>query len=368
MEKNSSYQRYHRQLILPGFGNEAQQKLLHSRVLVIGAGGLGCPVLMNLTGMGVGVIGVVDDGLVELSNLHRQLLYDMDDIAELKTTAARKKLQRMNPDIKISTYPIRLNNHNATEILNNYDLIVDCTDNFPTRYMLTDACWLLKKQLVFGAVSRYEGQVSVFSNKTTYRDIFPEPPQEGEIADCNEAGVLGVLPNIVGNFMANECIKIITGIGETLKGKLLTYSALNNDSFIIEINNDGPDSNMMPKTIELFREMNYEALCGVDPSETIDLFKFEQLLQQNNTLVIDVREPDELPELIIPHKRISLSELKNSIPETDQTIVFICQSGKRSLQAVSIYKEKQPSLTGKVFSLQNGVNSIDKKYTHSSGI
>ncbi|MBO9659324.1 MAG: HesA/MoeB/ThiF family protein [Chitinophagaceae bacterium] len=366
MEQNSSYQRYHRQLILQGFGIDAQQKLLHSRVLVVGAGGLGCPVLMNLTGMGVGMIGVVDDGLVELSNLHRQLLYDMGDIAELKTNAAKKKLQRMNPDIQVSTYPVRLTNHNATEILNNYDLIVDCTDNFPTRYMLTDACWLLKKQLVFGAVSRYEGQVSAFDNKTTYRDLFPDPPQEGEIADCNEAGVLGVLPNIIGNFMANECIKIITGIGETLKGKLLTYSALTNDSFTIEINSAKLSRNRIPETLELFRKMNYPALCGVEPSVTIDLVKFEQLLQQNNTLVIDVREPDELPELTIPHKRISLSELKNSIPEANQMIVFICQSGKRSLQAVNIFKEKQPSLCGKIFSLQNGINSIDKKYTTSS--
>lgn len=367
MKQNQSYQRYHRQLILSGFGNEAQQKLLGSRVLVIGAGGLGCPVLMNLTGMGVGMIGVVDDGLVELSNLHRQLLYDMDDISELKTNAAKKKLQRMNPDIKISTYPIRLTNGNATEILNNYDLIVDCTDNFPSRYMLTDACWLLKKQLVFGAVSRYEGQVSVFDNTITYRDLFPEPPQEGEIADCNEAGVLGVLPNIIGNFMANECIKIITGIGKTLKGKLLTYSALSNDSFTIEISSAERSSSMIPETLEMFREMNYPALCGADPSATIDLSRFEQLLQQNNTLVIDVREADELPELIIPHKRISLSELKNSIPETNQTIVFICQSGKRSLQAVSIYKEMQPSLNGKVFSLKDGINSIDQKYTNSFG-
>jgi sulfur-carrier protein adenylyltransferase/sulfurtransferase len=365
MERNSSYQRYQRQLILPGFGNKAQDKLLQSRVLVTGAGGLGCPVLMNLTGMGVGTIGIVDDGLVELSNLHRQLLYDMNDIGELKTNAAKRKLQQMNPDIQFLIHPVQLTNHNATDILHAYDLIVDCTDNFPTRYMLADACRLLNKTLVFGAVSRFEGQVAIFDNNTTYRDLFPEPPQEGEVANCSEAGVLGVLPNIIGNFMANECIKIITGIGETLKGRLLTYSTLTNDSFIVEITSNNSTNDPGPATIELFKEMDYPALCGADPAVTISLTVLEQLLQQTNTLVIDVREYDELPELSIPHRRIPLAGLTDLATDNDQTIVFICQSGKRSLHAVNLYKEMKPSFNGKLFSLKDGIHSLNKDHINS---
>lgn len=362
MEKNSAYDRYQRQLILPGFGKEAQEKLLRSRVLVIGAGGLGCPVLMNLTGMGAGTIGIVDDGKVELSNLHRQLLYDMNDVGELKTDVAKRKVQRMNPDLKINIYPIQLTNHNALNILSEYDLVVDCTDNFPTRYMLSDACRMLKKTIVFGAVSRYDGQVAVFNENITYRNLFPDPPQEGEVPDCNEAGVLGVLPNIIGSLMAGECIKLITGIGESLKGKLLTYSVLNNDSFVIDINSDDLNGNQIPHTKESFEEMNYPALCGVDPKASIGVNRFIELLQQKEILVIDVREQHEIPVLGIPHQRISLANLADTIPDESKNIVFVCQSGKRSIQAVRIYEQLAPSLTGRIFSLENGINSLPKEY------
>ncbi len=349
-------------MILPGFGNEAQEKLRHSRVLVVGAGGLGCPVLMNLTGMGVGEIGIVDDGIVELSNLHRQLLYDMNDLGELKTAACLRKLQRMNPEIKINIYPLKLTNRDALNLLTNYDLIVDCTDNFPTRYMLSDACWLLKKTLVSGAISRFEGQVAVFRDNITYRDLFPEPPGDGEVADCNVAGVLGVLPNIIGNIMASECIKSITGIGELLWGKLFTYSALTNDSFIIDITGNAVISRLYPQSVEDFEAMNYPAFCGIRTEVTIEPDEFEKLISQKDVRVIDVREPDELPELSIPHQRVPLSKLTAESPQGDHTIIFICQSGKRSLQAVAICEEQNPSLSGKLFSLANGINSLQENY------
>ncbi|MET0466669.1 MAG: HesA/MoeB/ThiF family protein [Chitinophagaceae bacterium] len=362
MEINSSHNRYHRQLILPGFGKEAQEKLRNARVLVVGAGGLGCPVLMNLTGMGVGEIGIIDNGIVELSNLHRQLLYDMNDIGEFKTTAAVKKLQRMNPEIRISSQSIMLTNDNALKTLEYYDLVVDCTDNFPTRYMLTDACWLLKKPLIFGAVARYDGQVAVFHKNITYRDLFPEPPSEGEVPNCNEAGVLGVLPNIIGNIMAAECIKVITGIGEILSGKLFTYSALTNDSLIVEINASANKKLQQPQSAGEFEAMNYPALCATRTEIEIDKDQFEKLIQQKDILLIDVREPDEVPQLNIHHKRIPLNELMGMSLEGNKTVVFICQSGKRSIRAVRICEESNPALAGNIFSLAGGINSLHEKF------
>ncbi|MBD0294073.1 MAG: HesA/MoeB/ThiF family protein, partial [Flavisolibacter sp.] len=218
MVSNEHNERYQRQVILQEFGEAGQQKLLQAKVLVIGAGGLGCPVLQYLAAAGVGVVGIADDDIVSLTNLHRQVLYSMSDIGKSKVERAAAILRQLNPDIEIIPYHLRLTNKNALDIITAYDIVVDATDNFPTRYLLNDACVLLSKPLIYGAVSKFEGQVAVFNGvgssgekSVNYRDLFPVPPQEDEVPNCAEAGVLGVLPGIIGSLQAGEVIKLITG-------------------------------------------------------------------------------------------------------------------------------------------------------------
>jgi len=237
MDKHVSYERYHHQMILKDFGEAGQQKLLQAKVLVIGAGGLGCPALQYLTAAGIGTIGIVDDDVVTLSNLHRQILYSTSDIGFLKAEKAAEKLRQLNPEISIIVYSERLTTQNALSIMKAYDVIIDGTDNFSTRYMINDACVLLQKPLVYGAVSQYEGQVAIFNYKkenlyegVNYRDLFPYPPKDTEVLNCAEAGVLGILPGIIGTMQANETIKLITGIGKPLINRMLTFNALNNQT------------------------------------------------------------------------------------------------------------------------------------------
>ena len=209
---------------------------------MIGAGGLGCPVLQYLAAAGTGTLGIVDDDVVALNNLHRQVLYSVKDIGSSKAETAARILSQLNPEIKIIPYNKRLTTENALGLINEFDIIIDGTDNFSTRYMINDACVLLDKPLVYGAISQFEGQASVFNysskqnqEKINYRDIFPNPPKEDEVLNCAEAGVLGVLPGIIGTMMANETIKMITGMGEVLAGQLFTYNALNNQVYILNL-------------------------------------------------------------------------------------------------------------------------------------
>src|SRR6187551_2266018 len=260
------YERYHRQIILPEFGEEGQQKLIFAKVLVIGAGGLGCPALQYLTAAVIGTIGIVDDDTVALNNLHRQVLYSVNDIGSSKAERATQILQQLNPEIKIISYNERLTTQNALMIFDNFDIIIDGTDNFSTRYMINDACVLLNKPLVYGAISQFEGQVSVFKNKNVndvnYRDIFPDPPKDGEVLNCAEAGVLGVLPGIIGTMMANETIKMITGIGEPLIDQLFTYNALNNQVYILKLSARQETRSLIPKNKQEFLKTDYEWLCA----------------------------------------------------------------------------------------------------------
>src|SRR6266498_5008512 len=242
MDKKELYERYQRQIILPEFGEEGQQKLLKAKVLVIGAGGLGCPILQYLAAAGIGIIGIMDDDVVALNNLHRQVLYSVNDIGSSKADRAANILSQLNPKIKIIPYNERLTVQNALSLFNEFDIIIDDTDNFSTRYMINDACVLMNKPLVYGAISRFEGQVAVFNCKTdneittvNYRDLFPNPPREDEVLNCAEAGVLGVLAGIIGAMMANETIKLITGIGVSLTNQLLTYNALNNRVYLLTL-------------------------------------------------------------------------------------------------------------------------------------
>ena len=267
MAEKKSYERYHRQIILKGFGEPGQDKLTRAKVLVIGAGGLGCPALLYLAAAGVGTIGVVDDDRVDLHNLHRQPIYCMQDIGKPKVDCVKTFLQNLNPDILVIPYPQRLNSSGALEILKEFDIIVDGTDNFSSRYLINDACVLLNKPLVFGAVSQFEGQVAVFNmprgneEPVNYRDLFPEPPAPGEVQNCEEAGVLGVLPGIIGTMQASETIKIITGIGQPLVNRLYMYNALNNQGYEWVLQKGKESSSGIPASAEAFRLTDYESYC-----------------------------------------------------------------------------------------------------------
>lgn len=363
MNNDQSYERYHRQILLKGFGEEGQQKLLQAKVLVIGAGGLGCPALQYLTAAGVGTIGIVDDDVVALSNLHRQVLYSVNDIGLSKAETAAKVLSSLNPGIFITTYNERLTTANALDIINGYDLIIDGTDNFASRYMINDACVLSGKPLVYGAISQYEGQLAVFnfkndnSDAVNYRDLFPEPPKDGEVLNCAEAGVLGVLPGIIGTMMANETIKLITGIGESLINQLLTYNALANQVYTLGLSSREETRLLIPADEAAFKQINYDWLCASPlTSFEIDAERFTALLQEDDTAVIDVREWNERPAVDeFVFTQIPLSELQEKMPGIKKNaVVFFCQSGKRSLQAAQMLFNAFGD-TKKIYSLQGGL-------------
>jgi adenylyltransferase/sulfurtransferase len=364
MSDQNLYERYHRQIILPEFGEEGQQKLLSAKVLVIGAGGLGCPALQYLTAAGIGTIGIVDDDTVALNNLHRQVLYSVNDIGSSKAERATQILQGLNPEIKIIACNERLRNQNALMLFDEYDIIIDGTDNFSTRYMINDACVLLNKPLVYGAISQFEGQVSVFnpqplkgSNETVnYRDLFPEPPKEGEVLNCAEAGVLGVLPGIIGTMMANETIKLITGIGEPLVNQLLTYNALNNQVYVLNLSARKETRSLIPKDEKEFLKTDYEWLCASPIQEAeIDSHTFNRMMN-GNVDIVDVRELHEMPAVNeFLHTRIPLAQLADNILLIkSDTVIAFCQSGKRSLQAAKVLSGIFGD-TKKVYSLRGGI-------------
>lgn len=370
MTNTHLYERYHRQVILPEFGEEGQQKLLQSKVLVVGAGGLGCPALQYLAAAGAGTVGIVDDDVVALNNLHRQVLYSVQDIGLSKAERAVYILQQLNPEIKIIPYNERLTTQNALTILDDYDVIVDGTDNFSTRYMINDACVLLKKPLVYGAISQFEGQVAVFNHRqgnddaVNYRDLFPHPPKEDEVLNCAEAGVLGVLPGIIGSMMANETIKLITGMGELLANRLLMYNALTNQVYQLSLSARKETGTLIPKDEAAFLKMDYEWLCSTQPADCeIDSSAFSNLLAKGKIEVIDVREPGELPDVNeFPHVKIPLGTLaENSSLIKSDTVVAFCQSGRRSLQAARILS----GIFGngkKIYSLRGGILQWKKQH------
>ena len=366
MKSIHSYDRYQRQLILKGFGQDAQDKLANASVLVIGAGGLGCPLLQYLAAAGIGRIGIADDDVVSLSNLHRQVLYTMEDIGKPKVVVARKRLQLMNDSVEISIWNERWMQQHCVDHFNDYDLIVDATDNFSSRYLINDAAVLMGKTLVFGAVSQYEGQVAVYNypisentRSVTYRDYFPEPPKNGEVLNCSEAGVLGVLPGIIGTMQATEVIKILTGIGNPLINKILTYNGLSHESYILELERKFM-LNGAPRSIEDFLNTNYDEMCSISYFDINEIYVHEWNVQQNNFLLVDIREVHELPKLnAIAHLTIPLSELHNRLNELNESnVIFVCQSGRRSLQAAMMIKNEINSSTA--YSLKGGVEELLK--------
>ena len=287
--------------ILPEVGETGQRKLLQAKVLVVGAGGLGCPVLQYLVAAGVGTIGIVDDDTVALSNLHRQVLYDTADIGLPKAERAALKLHHLNPDVQLHVRTMRLTNQNALGLIDAYDIIVDGTDNFASRYVINDACVLLGKPLVYGAVSKFEGQVAVFNSiaaggrTANYRDLFPVPPAAGEVLNCAESGVLGVLPALIGTMQAAEVLKLITGIGQLLLDCLLTYNTLTNQLFQIAIAPSEATSDLIPKDAAAFLSMDYDWACAAPNVVEINSEDFESLMHDPSIAIIDVREHDEVP-------------------------------------------------------------------------
>ena len=364
MNTNFTYERYQRQVILKELGIAGQQQLTAAKVLVIGAGGLGCAALQYLVAAGIGNIGIVDDDVVSLSNLHRQVLYSVQDIGKLKSLTAKEKLQQLNPEISIIAYNERLTTKNALFIFQNFDIIIDGTDNFASRYLINDACALLHKPTIFGAVSQFEGQLAIFNyqskDKNTpvnYRDLFPVPPKDDEVLNCAEAGVLGVLPGIIGTMMANETIKLITGIGKPLINSLLTYNALNNQVFELELSSNPATALLLPKDKESFKEMDYVFFCSASivPFE-IDSDRFNDLIATAKADIIDVRELGELPEINeFNYIQIPLSVFEENIPliEND-TVILFCQSGKRSRLAAQSLIDRLGT-TKKIYSLQGGI-------------
>jgi len=337
--------RYSRQIILAELGLAGQEKLKAASVLVIGAGGLGCPVLQYLAAAGVGEIGIVDDDMVELSNLHRQILYNHTDIGQPKAKVAVQKLTLLNPHVKLRAYAERFTDECAINICRDFELVIDCSDNFSTRYLVNDTCVSLGKTLIFGSILQFEGQIAVFNHfgSVNYRNLYPDPPTEN--INCLEGGVIGLLPGIVGLYMANEALKLITGIGETLSGKLMTINALNNSVMVFNIASE--------KQAET-RDIN--VLKKGDSIKEIDKITLNNWLETNSKeiVLIDVREDYEHEDYNIGGINIPLYDLENSIETIpkSKTVVCYCQTGQRSKMAAQILKR---NYTGEVYSLKNGI-------------
>ena len=347
--------RYSRHLALPDFTTEHQEKLKAARVLVVGAGGLGCPVLQYLCAAGVGTLGIVDGDKVSLSNLQRQILYQESDIGFSKVRVAADRLKKMNHLLAVEIFENHLTRENALGICTSYDLIVDCSDNFPTRYLVNDVCVLQQKPFVYGSVFRYEGQVSVFNYQLgpTYRDLYPLPPAAGSVLSCAEGGVLGVLPGFIGCAQAMEAIKIITGIGEVLSGRLLIMDTQTMQADFISI----PNQN---QRINVTGLIDYEHFCN--PIVTTKTMK-EVTVQELKSLIdskadfqlIDVREPHEYDICNLQGELIPQAEIPHNVDKIskDKKVIIHCRSGARSGNMVQ-WLEKNHGFTN-LYNLKGGV-------------
>lgn len=334
--------RYARHIAIPEFGLQGQEKLKAGRVLVIGSGGLGSPVLLYLAAAGVGHIGIVDFDTVDDSNLQRQVLFTTDDIGKSKAETAKERLIALNPHLDIVVYKTRFTRENALELIANYDVVADGTDNFPTRYLVNDACVLAGKVNVYASIFQFEGQVSVFNypqadgtRGPNYRDMFPEPPPPGLVPNCAEGGVLGVLPGIIGSMQASEVIKVLTGVGEPLTGRLFLFDAASFTTRILKVQKS-PDT----KITEL---INYEQFCGIEsptelrPVKEVSVQELYDLqVQGADFQLIDVREPHEFAAANIDGELIPLGTVSAAAHRIakDKKVVVHCRSGVRSAKAI----------------------------------
>lgn len=340
---SAQMQRYSRHLLIPEVGTDGQRRLRAARVLVLGAGGLGSPALLYLAAAGVGTIGIVDYDTVERSNLQRQIVHTEESVGSPKTASAAAAVARVNPEVRTVRHDVRLTSANVLDIFAQYDVVLDGTDNFATRYLVNDACAILKMPYVWGSIFRFEGQASVFwaGHGPTYRDVYPVPPPAGSVPSCAEGGVLGVLCSSIGSVMATEAVKLICGIGRSLLGRLMIYDALEMSYRTVTL---GVDPNAAPVT-EL---IDYDEFCGAPPAAAVEPSQDSVTPRQlhamreagDDVLLIDVREVGEHElvsisgDVLIPQRRILTGEARDEIPR-DRDIVLYCHSGVRSAACLS---------------------------------
>ncbi|OFX58039.1 MAG: hypothetical protein A2046_14430 [Bacteroidetes bacterium GWA2_30_7] len=356
MLTNNELRRYSRQIRLQEVGIEGQEKLKNAKVLIIGAGGLGCPVLQYLAAAGIGTLGIVDNDLVDISNLQRQILFTTDDIEQPKVIVAKEKLLKMNPLLKVNAHFERLNKKNIFKIFEKYEIIVDCSDNFPTRYLINDACVITNKPLVYGAIERFEGQITVFNYKNgpTLRCLSPEQPGAFDVPTCAEVGVIGLIPGIIGAFQANEVIKIILEIGEILSGKILIFDALTYNLNLICLEKQ--------KTSNITELTEYNDYCLSNEDE-IKQITYNELIEKINKkdkiTIIDVRYPEDLTPLTFKTIEIPIYNIQNSlnlIPK-DSDVIFICDHSSKSIMAIN-YLQKKHSYKN-LINLKDGLSIIN---------
>src|SRR5499433_70101 len=376
---NEEILRYSRHLIMPEVGMEGQLKLKAAKVLLIGTGGLGAPLGLYLTAAGVGNIGLVDFDVVDYTNLQRQVTFGTGDVGRPKTEAARARLSNLNPDVNITTYETRLTSESALELFKDYDVIVDGTDNFPTRYLVNDACLLLGKPNVYGSIFRFEGQATVFDAKRgpCYRCLYPEPPPPGLVPSCAEGGVLGVLPGIIGVIQAIETVKLILGKGDSLIGRLVLFDALRMQFRELKLrkNPDCPVCGANPTIHEL---IDYQEFCGVGHQPEVQVgseyeitpLELKSKMDRGDEFVlVDVREPEEYAIARIPGSRLiplsTVPERINELSSADDIVVH-CRSGVRSAKAVDFMKQagyrRVKNLVGGILRWSDDVDPTVPKY------
>src|SRR2546425_118350 len=371
--------RYSRHLIMPEVGMEGQLKLKQAKVLAIGAGGLGSPLALYLAAAGVGKLGIVDFDVVDFTNLQRQVIHSTSDVGRSKLASARETIQGINPNVEVVTYETRLTSENALDIFKDYDVIADGTDNFPTRYLVNDACVLLGKPNAYGSIFRFEGQASVFYAKEgpCYRCLYPEPPPPGLVPSCAEGGVLGVLPGIVGSIQALETIKLITGKGRPLIGRLLLFDALNLKFRELKLRKS-PDCPVCGTHPTITKLIDYEQFCGIRGEEYVRPTKVPEITatevkkmidERRPFVLVDVREPHEYQICRIPgSKLIPLGDVPKRMHELNSAdeIVVHCRSGQRSAQAVELLMKagfrKIHNLKGGVLAWADQVDPTMPKY------
>jgi len=336
--------RYSRQIVIPQIQASGQERIGNAKVLCIGAGGLGSPALMYLAAAGVGTIGIVDFDTVDETNLHRQILYGQSDIGKKKVEVARTKIQESNPLVTVNTYPVRITTTNVLEIMSDYDIIIDATDNFATRYLINDAAVLLNKPYVWGSVNRFDGQAAIFwsSLGPCYRCLHPTPPAPGTVQNCAEAGVLGVLCASIASMQVNEVIKAITGIGELQIGKLMIYEALEAEYSKIDIHKNPLCVICGENATQVSLLENYESFCGVALAPEISVEDLKKKFAANDDFIlIDVREPDEFASsripgsVLIPKAGFFDATALDLLPR-DKEIILHCRSGVRSAHCLAI--------------------------------
>ena len=379
---NEEVARYSRHLIMPEVGMDGQLKLKAASVLCIGAGGLGSPVAMYLAAAGVGRIGIVDFDVVDHSNLQRQVIHGTPDVGRPKLDSARDRLNALNPEVKVETHDVALSSENALELLADYDIIVDGTDNFPTRYLVNDACVILGKPNVYGSIFRFEGQASVFATKEgpCYRCLYPEPPPPGLVPSCAEGGVLGVLPGVIGTIQATEAVKLIMGVGEPLVNRFMIYDALRMRFRELKLRKD-PECPVCGDHPTVTALIDYEQFCGMTPDltpsdsadgaeATVEDLK-ARLDGGSDVFILDVREAQEFQICRIPGSTlIPLGDLPQRLVELegrdDDDMVVHCKSGARSAKAVKLLHEagfsKAKNLRGGILAWIDRVDPSLPKY------